>query len=371
MIKKKIIFLIVLQFFFNSNLVYSIENKILYKIDNEIITSIDLEDEKNYLKILNKDINSLGEERIYDIVKSSLIREKIKKIEILKNVNEIKLEEKFFETLLDNFQKRIDVYDKETFYKLLKKESINLEKLKEKFSIEVYWNELIINKFGSKVEINEKKLQNQVSKINNKEYNSFNLSEIIFDIEKKKDLESKFNKIENDIETNGFENSVLIYSLADSKNFNGKLGWINEEEINIKKWLKECKEDDDRRYKFVKDKIKNKTLLDFGCGAGGFIEIAKQSAKKALGVELEIALQSSFKERGLKVFSNILKAQKEGLRYDVITSFHVFEHLRDPKRVILELSKLLTDQGEIIIEVPNSNDALLTLYENNDFARVL
>ena len=234
MIKKKIIFLIVLQFFFNSNLVYSIENKILYKIDNEIITSIDLEDEKNYLKILNKDINSLGEERIYDIVKSSLIREKIKKIEILKNVNEIKLEEKFFETLLDNFQKRIDVYDKETFYKLLKKESINLEKLKEKFSIEVYWNELIINKFGSKVEINEKKLQNQVSKINNKEYNSFNLSEIIFDIETKKDLESKFNKIENDIETNGFENTVLIYSLADSKNFNGKLGWINEEEINKK-----------------------------------------------------------------------------------------------------------------------------------------
>ena len=142
---------------------------------------------------------------------------------------------------------------------------------------------------------------------------------------------------------------------------------MHEEEINIKKWLKECKEDDDRRYKFVKDKIKNKTLLDFGCGAGGFIEIAKQSAKKALGVELEIALQSSFKERGLKVFSNILKAQKEGLRYDVITSFHVFEHLPDPKRVILELSKLLTDQGEIIIEVPNSNDALLTLYENNDF----
>ena len=48
-------------------------------------------------------------------------------------------------------------------------------------------------------------------------------------------------------------------------------------EIKIEKWLQECKEDDNLRYEFVKGKIANKTLLDFGCGAGGFIEIVNNA----------------------------------------------------------------------------------------------
>ena len=160
---------------------------------------------------------------------------------------------------------------------------------------------------------------------------------------------------------------VYLSSLSHIKEGHYEESGMHSVELKIEKWLQECKEDDNRRYEFVKGKIANKTLLDFGCGAGGFIEIVKLYAKKVSGIELEKALQPSFKKRGLKVFPNILKAQKEGLQYDLITAFHVVEHLQNPKRVLKELSKLLNEEGEMIIEVPNSDDVLLTLYENNGF----
>jgi 2-polyprenyl-3-methyl-5-hydroxy-6-metoxy-1,4-benzoquinol methylase len=95
--------------------------------------------------------------------------------------------------------------------------------------------------------------------------------------------------------------------------------------------------------------------------------MAAQSARKVSGVELEEALQFSFKERRLNVFSSLKKAQEQNERYDVITAFHVVEHLKNPKKILKDLSDCLTEDGEMIIEVPNSDDALLTLYESKSF----
>jgi 2-polyprenyl-3-methyl-5-hydroxy-6-metoxy-1,4-benzoquinol methylase len=144
-------------------------------------------------------------------------------------------------------------------------------------------------------------------------------------------------------------------------------GMHDDEALDINKWLKETKIDDERRYQFVKKKITNKTMLDFGCGVGGFLGKAKKSAKEVSGVELEKALQLSFKKRKLNVFENLSVVQNNSKQYDVITAFHVVEHLQSPKDILKELSQLLTEGGEMIVEVPNSDDALLTLYENETF----
>jgi 2-polyprenyl-3-methyl-5-hydroxy-6-metoxy-1,4-benzoquinol methylase len=142
---------------------------------------------------------------------------------------------------------------------------------------------------------------------------------------------------------------------------------MHDGDLDIEKWLEETQFDDERRYQFVRERIVNKTILDFGCGIGGFLNKAKQSASVADGIELEEALQSSFKERKLNVFSSLDKAQKENKKYDVITAFHVVEHLQNPKDTLKELSIMLAPKGEMIIEVPNSDDVLLTLYENEPF----
>ena len=160
---------------------------------------------------------------------------------------------------------------------------------------------------------------------------------------------------------------VYLSSLSHIKEGHYEGSGMHTAEIKIEKWLQECKEDDNRRYEFVKDKVVDKALLDFGCGAGGFMEIVKQYARKVSGVELEKALQPSFKKRKLKVFPNLLEVQKEGFKYDLITVFHVVEHLQNPKKVLEELSSVLEENGEMIVEVPNSDDALLTLYENDAF----
>ena len=64
----------------NSN---AIENKILFKIDNEIITTIDIYEEIKFLRIFNPEINNLEDSELFEISKNSILRDRIKKIEIL------------------------------------------------------------------------------------------------------------------------------------------------------------------------------------------------------------------------------------------------------------------------------------------------
>ena len=161
---------------------------------------------------------------------------------------------------------------------------------------------------------------------------------------------------------------VYLSSLKHIQDGHYEESGMHEDKVpDIKKWLQETEFDDKRRYEFIKEKITNKTVLDFGCGVGGFLDFAKKSAISVAGIELEKALQPSFKQRNLDVFEDLSKAQERNKKYDIITAFHVVEHLQNPKKILKELSQLLTEGGEMILEVPNSDDALLTLYENNAF----
>ena len=76
----KFFFAFILIFFY-TNLNAS-ENKILIKIDNQIITSLDVENEKRLLIVLNPRIKDLEESQIFKIAKNSIIRQKIKKIQM-------------------------------------------------------------------------------------------------------------------------------------------------------------------------------------------------------------------------------------------------------------------------------------------------
>ena len=70
--KNKFILFTIFALFFNFN-VHTFENKILVKVDNEIITTVDIFKETQYLAAINKDIQQLSNEKVFDIAKESLI----------------------------------------------------------------------------------------------------------------------------------------------------------------------------------------------------------------------------------------------------------------------------------------------------------
>jgi 2-polyprenyl-3-methyl-5-hydroxy-6-metoxy-1,4-benzoquinol methylase len=142
-----------------------------------------------------------------------------------------------------------------------------------------------------------------------------------------------------------------------------------QEVLDVRAWLSETDWDDERRFQYLKSVLPNRRLLDFGCGVGGFLSKTRDLTAMAHGLEPEKRLSNYYKNNGLTVFQNlsdIPKSNKGG--YDIITMFHVLEHIPDPKSILIELSDMLTNEGQIIVEIPNADDALLTLYNNEPFS---
>ena len=137
-------------------------------------------------------------------------------------------------------------------------------------------------------------------------------------------------------------------------------------DTGIENLVKDSATDDERRFLTLKSLITNHTVLDFGCGNGGFLARAGKVASLAVGLEPEKRLKPYFQKEQLTVYSNLDEVKQ---CFDVITLFHVLEHLPDPIRVLEQLASKLNPKGRIIIEVPNANDALLTLYQSEAFAR--
>ena len=210
----------------------SIETKIIHKIQNEIITSIDIKNEFKYLVALNNSLKELDKEKILNISNESIIREKIKKIEISKNFKEIKINEDYYELLLKNIYTRLNLKSMNEFEIYLKNYDLKINEIKIKITIEALWNELIIQKYKTQISINEAEIKKEIlknSKVLSKEYQ---LSEIIFEVTSKKEILKKYNEVVKSINEIGFKNSAAIYSFSESAKIGGDIGWINENSLN-------------------------------------------------------------------------------------------------------------------------------------------
>jgi 2-polyprenyl-3-methyl-5-hydroxy-6-metoxy-1,4-benzoquinol methylase len=142
-------------------------------------------------------------------------------------------------------------------------------------------------------------------------------------------------------------------------------GMHGAEPTSIDAWLKVTDWDDQRRYDMVKTMLPNKNLLDFGCGAGGFLNKARQLAASVAGVELELRVQKHWHDQ-INIYPSVESAGGGG-GYDLITAFHVVEHLSDPIAMLKTLATKLSKNGRMVVEVPSSEDALLTLYDSSAF----
>ncbi len=225
-------FLIIILFCIISNNIFA-QDKIFIAltINNVPITNLDILEEANYLSALNPAVRKINKKEVLSIAKNSLVKEKVKEQELIKyfNLNE---KNKYVDNILKQIYSSLNIQSKEEFKNYLSKFDIKLENLIYKINIEARWNELIHNYYSNKFDIDYEKLKNKLKKQKNEMVEIYLLSEILFNIENKSELENVYNKIKSNIDNNSFESAAKIYSLSNTAKSGGKIGWINKNNLS-------------------------------------------------------------------------------------------------------------------------------------------
>ena len=294
------IFLIIYSFFLIT-FGNSLENKILFKVNNEIITSLDIFNEIKYLQIINEELKNVEKKQAFEIAKKSLIREKIKELEIKKLINEIKLEDQFLNKILIDYFKKFKVNsisDFENYFNLI---GINPNLIRKKISIEILWNQLIFRKYNQNVKIDKQKIIDDLKK--KEKQKQLLLSEILFNVGENEELNNKFDQIKNKINNSNFAEAALIYSVSDTAKKGGELGWINESSLSNK----------------IKDKLQDINIGNYSNPIlipGGFIILKIENIKEVeINIDQDKEIDKIIKDKTneqLNQFSNIFfnKIQK-------------------------------------------------------------
>ena len=198
----------------------AIESYIVLKVNNEIITNIDLEIEYKYLMVLNNELRNTDKDTMLELAKESIIREKLKRNELLMYYK-LDGSQDFLNEIVKDYYQKINIETLNDFEIYLSEYGLNLESVKKKIEIEVMWNRLIGAKYGNQININEKALKKQIENSSkNDEFNTeYELSEIIFQVDSDNELDNKINLIQQDINEQGFKNSANIHSISDSSKF--------------------------------------------------------------------------------------------------------------------------------------------------------
>ena len=223
----QIIFIILFSAILKAN-----EVKIITKIGEEIITNIDIEDEFNYLTTLNTSLKQMNKDQVIAFAKNSLIKEKIKKNELQKfykfnNKNET------VDLMIQDIYKKLNISSLDEFKLHLKNNNLEFDNVYKKIEIESVWNEMIYQKFKDKIFIDEEELKRKI--LNNKEkVESLFISEMVISINNKNEINKKYNEVVKNIETYGFKESVLKFSISNTKNNSGTIGWINKNSLSQK-----------------------------------------------------------------------------------------------------------------------------------------
>ncbi len=275
MFKIKIFIFLILAYSFLTNNLLAKKIEILYKVENHPITNKDVAKEINYLLMLNDQLKTIEKEELIQYATKSIIKEKVKKIEILKNF-EFGGNEQLLERQIDYLRNNLNL-DEIEFESLLNSLDISNNYLKEKIEIELMWNKLIYTIYKDKLVINEVEIREKLKRDLESSSNFLNeylLHEILFNPKQVSDLENNKTKIEKSIQEIGFENTANILSEAQSSKLGGKIGWIKENQLtkevfkNIKNleigaYTNPINVPGGQLFLFLKDKRKTRLELSF------------------------------------------------------------------------------------------------------------
>ena len=107
-----------------------------------------------------------------------------------------------------------------------------------------------------------------------------------------------------------------------------------------------------KKLKWIEKKIPAKgRILDIGAGTGDFLQVAKSRGWRINGIEPNEVARHNALRKGVKLSLDATNFKSE--KFDVITLWHVLEHVPDLKSQILEIEHLLKKGGLLVIAVPN------------------
>lgn len=110
---------------------------------------------------------------------------------------------------------------------------------------------------------------------------------------------------------------------------------------------------------------KEDKVLEMGCASGYFLFSIKGLVGEIHGIEPHTEDAEYAENLGIKVFFDHKHCYKE--YYNIIFMYHTLEHLRDPVKTLKEIKQLLKPNGFLVIEVPNVDDMLISVYNIEAF----
>ena len=162
--KKKILGIIIFLLIFNLK-AYSENNIFLsYKIEDTIITNVDIKNESKYLMALNNQLKNLDNKKILKIAEASIIRETVKKIELLKYFN-LNQEDKIIDNVIKDFYLKLNLDNLSDFEKYLNDYDLTISDIKKKIEIEITWNQLIYNRYKNQINIDHESFKKKIKKL--------------------------------------------------------------------------------------------------------------------------------------------------------------------------------------------------------------
>lgn len=215
--------------------VYSKDITIKYKIDNEIITNLDILNEIEYLIAFNNDLKILSKEELIKIGVKSKIREKIKLLEVSKYFDLEKPNEELDKLVENNLIINLNLSSKDEILNFMSENNISYENINLKYKIDLFWNKMIYDKYVTKISVNEEELLKKIKQESTSEFTTeFFLSEILFEISKNENYDSKYIQIIKSIDDNNFKIAAGNFSISDSALKGGEIGWVKKTQISNK-----------------------------------------------------------------------------------------------------------------------------------------